>query len=103
MSSKKPYGSRSLLFGGIGVILLILSYAITPDVPQGFMYFMIGTIFILSLTFITFGIMNSVIALRRKETGKIKYAGLIVPIIIISYIIVIPIIMGLLFTLNNHP
>ena len=103
MFFNKNYSFWSALFGTSGIILLILSYIISPDNPEGFIYYLITIVFIASLFSLLTGFISSIFALKKKEEGKRKYVGLFIPLFIIVCIILIPVIMGILFVLNNNP
>lgn len=103
MIFNKSYSFWSTLFGILGIIFLILSYIVSPNNPEGFIYYLVIIIFVASLFSLLIGFISGIFALKNKESGKRKYIGLFIPLFIVIFIILIPIIMGLLFALNNNP
>ncbi|WP_022794801.1 hypothetical protein [Marinococcus halotolerans] len=99
----KPYSYWSVVTSLLGIAFLGLTYVIAPDIPQGFTLFVINILVISAAVFILIGVLSSIAAIVNKEPGIKKYLGIFIPSTIILYIVLVPLIMGLLFGINNNP
>lgn len=87
----------------MGLILLILTYMFAPDVPQAIGTVVIIVMFILTIVSLLLGIVFSIIAIKNKESGVKKYFGILIPLFILLFVILIPILMGIGFMLYDKP
>lgn len=103
MLFKKTYGYWSVLFGITGTLLLLATYLVSPSNPQGTA--VVGLMILLAVAIVTLvlGIITSTIAIKKKEGGMKKYVGILLPVFILLFIVLIPILMGLGFMLNENP
>ncbi|MEK4304375.1 MULTISPECIES: hypothetical protein [Oceanobacillus] len=69
MNLKKKYGFLSMLSSIICLILLIASYVVAPETPQGIVIIGIQLIFFMGIIFLVLGIFGSTIAMKQKEKG----------------------------------
>ncbi len=101
MIFKRTYGFWSLLLGILGVLFLILNYIVLPDNPEGISILIIRLLLGSSLISFVTGIICSIIAIKKRERGIKKYFGIIIPLFTFLFILFIPILMGILFVLND--
>lgn len=99
----KSYSYWSMVTNVFGAFSLGLTYVIAPGIPQGFTLFAVNVLVISAAVFILLGAVSSIAAIVNKEPGKKKYIGIFVPSTIILYIVLVPIVMGLLFGINDNP
>lgn len=99
----KSYSFWSMTASLLGAASLGLSYVIAPDIPQGFTLFVINVLLISAAVFILAGVLSSIAAIVNKEPEKKKYIGILIPFTVILYIVLVPIVMGLLFGINDNP
>lgn len=103
MNLKNKYGFLSMLSSIIGLLLLIASYAVAPEAPKGVVVIGIQLIFFIAIIFLVLGIFGSTIAMKQKEKGVKKYVGFLLPILILLFILLVPILMAIGFMLNDCP
>ena len=99
----KSYSYWSVVTSLLGAASLGFTYVMAPDIPQGFTLFVVNVLVISAAVLILLGAVSSIAAIVIKEPGKKKYIGIFVPSTIILYIVLVPIVMGLLFGINNNP
>lgn len=92
MIFKKTNGFWSTLLSIIGTLLLIATYAVA-DGPQGIEVVLIAAMMILSIILLLLGIVSSIVAIKKKEPGTKKYLGILLPVLIVLYVILVPILM----------
>lgn len=97
----KTYSYWSPLLGTIGFILLISVYALAPDVPQGAILVALFVGLILSIGLLKIGLIAGIIAIWKRETGFKKYIGILLPVLIIVFAILVPLLMAIGFILND--
>ncbi|MUV37676.1 hypothetical protein JNUCC1_01482 [Lentibacillus sp. JNUCC-1] len=103
MIFNKPYGYWSAVMGLAGTLFLIASYVVAPDHPQGLMSGIIMLLMVLAGLSLISGIVTSIIGIKNKEAGTKKYIGILMPILITLFFILVPVIMALGFMLNDNP
>lgn len=103
MILNKTYGYYSALCSVIGTLLLIITYTLVPNGPKGIMVIVVSITLILSIILLIMGIICSVLAIKNKEPSIKKYIGILLPILIILFIALIPLLMAIGFMLNNNP
>ena|SRR5690625_4400691 len=99
----KSYSFSSALFSIVGLLLLIMTYVIAPDHPQGIIVFVMVITLSLAVILLVAGIIASILAIKKKELGVRKYFGILVPIFIVLFYILMPLIMGIGFIIHNQP
>lgn len=80
MKSTKNYSFWSLFSTIIGFLILIVSYLVTPDRPEGFIMVGLQVMTILAILLLILGILVSIIVIKQKEKGLKKYVGIILPV-----------------------
>src|SRR5690625_7778491 len=103
MNKGKSYSFSSALFSIVGLLFLIMTYVIAPDHPQGIIVFVMMITLGLAVILLVAGIVTSILAIKNKELGVRKYFGILVPIFIGLFYILMPLIMGIGFILNDQP
>lgn len=103
MTSNKPYGYWSILFSVAGSLLLVASYLISPNEPQGMIVIGLQIMLLSAIVLLGLGVVTSILAIRKKEEGIKKYTGILLPVIIILFAVLVPILMGIGFMLNDNP
>lgn len=103
MILNKTYGYWSVLFSIAGTFLLITTYLIAPDDPQGMIVVIMKIMLALAVIFLPLGIISSIFAIKKKEVGTKKYVGILLPVLIVLFYILVPIIMGIGFMVNDKP
>ncbi len=68
---------------------------IAPDYPEGPIRYLIGSSLLISGVSFLFGIISSILAIKNKELGVKKYVGIFTPLLVILYVILVPILIGL--------
>lgn len=58
---------------------------------------------IVTIILLLAGIVASILAIKNKETGTKKYAGLLIPVVIVLYFILVPLLMAIGFMINDNP
>lgn len=100
MILNKTYGFWSTLLSILGLLLLIATYAVA-DGPEGFMVVIVATILTLSVISLVLGIVYSILAIKNKEPSIKKYTGILLPVLIILYFVLVPFLMAIGFMLNG--
>ncbi|MFD2705846.1 hypothetical protein [Salibacterium lacus] len=103
MIVNKTFSFWAFLTSVLGVVFFILSHAAAPRVPQGFIAILTAFLYILAVILLLVGLISAVTAVIRKEPKKIKYAGVVIPFLIILYYILVPVIMALLWGMSDSP
>jgi len=103
MFLNKPYGYWSVLLSIVGSLFLVTPYFISPSDPQGMIVISMKIMLVVAIFLLTLGIVASILAIKKKEVGVKKYFGILLPILIILFVILIPILMGIGFMLNDNP
>lgn len=101
MQLTRPYSYCSFLLAVVGFFAFILSYAVSPDYPQGIFYGVIYVLFYGSIAAMFIGMVLGLIAIFRQENGKRKYVGVILPIGLALFLLFIPLIMAGLLIVND--
>ncbi|MFD1416951.1 hypothetical protein [Oceanobacillus jeddahense] len=102
MNVKKNYGFWSMLSSIMGLILLIVSYAVAPEEPQGMVTIGILVLFFTAILFLVLGTIGSTLAMKQQEKGRKKYVGIFLPVLILLFVVLVPILMGIGFILNDN-
>ncbi|SFL91396.1 hypothetical protein [Salibacterium qingdaonense] len=100
MIGSKTYSFWAALTSITGFFFYMLSYA-APDVPQGLTAFLIEWLFKLGLFLMVLGFISGLTALFRGEPEKKKYIGIGSPFLLGLYYLLVPIVMGLLFGIDD--
>jgi len=103
MILNKSYSYWSVLLSIIGSLLLVTTYLISPADPHGIIIIVMKILLALAIIFLISGILASILAIKKKEEGTKKYIGILLPILVILFVILIPILMGIGFMLNENP
>lgn len=103
MFLNKSYSYWSLVLSIVGSLFLVTPYLISPVHPQGFIVLMMKAMLIIAIILLILGCATSFYAIKKKEEGVKKYVGILLPLFIILFIILIPILMGVGFILNDFP
>src|SRR5690625_5597982 len=90
MIKGKSYSFSSALFSIVGLLLLIMTYVIAPDHPQGIIVFVMVITLGLAVILFVAGFMASILAIKKKELGVRKYFGILVPIFIFLFYLFMP-------------
>lgn len=99
----KSYSFYSALFSIIGLLSLIMTYVIAPDHPQGFIVFVMVITLSLAVILLIAGIITSILAIKNRELGVRKYFGILVPIFIGLFYILMPLIIGIGLIIHDQP
>lgn len=103
MILNKSYGFWSTSLSVIGTLLLIATYLLAPDTPQGMIVVIIYIMQVLAIVLLPLGIIASIFAIKNKEIGIKKYTGILMPVLIILFIVLIPLLMAIGFMINDNP
>lgn len=102
MILNKSYGYWSVLLSMVGSFFLVTSYLISPDNPKNMMVVLIKIMLIVAVILMILGVVMSILAIRKKEYGFKKYVGILLPLFIVLILILIPILMGVGFIINDN-
>ncbi|MDC3414757.1 hypothetical protein [Terrihalobacillus insolitus] len=94
MVLNKKYGVWSTVISFIGIFLLIVSYSISPN-PSSGQKVIIGLFFFTALGSMLMGIILGVIGIKKKEKGFMKYAGILIVLLLAIGLAMIPLLMGI--------
>ena len=103
MILNKTYSYWSVLLSIVGTLLLIGTYFLSPSDPQGMIVVGLKIMFTAAIILLVLGIISSTLAIKKKENGMKKYVGILLPVLIILFVILIPILMAIGFMLNDNP
>lgn len=103
MILNKNFSYWSVLFSIVGSLLLITTYLISPGDPQGMIIMSMKIMLTVAIILLALGIITSILAIKKKENGSKKYIGILLPILIILFVILVPILMGIGFMFNDKP
>ncbi|WP_312476156.1 hypothetical protein [Neobacillus sp.] len=59
--------------------------------------------FAVAIILFALGIIASILSIKLKENGTKKYVGILLPVLIILFVILFPILMAIGFMLNDKP
>lgn len=97
----KSFSSWSILLGIPGLVMSVLCFLVYLGDPQGFIYYLVTTIFTLSMFAILLSFILSIFAFKIGQNGKRKFIGMFIPAIIIAYIVLVPALSGFLLAFNE--
>lgn len=103
MILNKSFDYWSVLFSIVGTLLLVTIFLISPSDPQGIIIVGMKIMLLVAIILLALGIVTSILAIKKKEAGVKKYVGILLPIFIILFAILIPILMGIGFMINDNP
>jgi len=103
MNINKSYSFYSALQSVAGLLFLLMTYMIAPDHPAGMIKIIMAIMLGLAIILLITGIATSILSIKRKELGVTKYIGLLIPVLIVLFILLMPFIIGIGFIINDQP
>src|SRR5690625_3732473 len=97
MFLKKTYSYWSALCSIIVTLLLISTYVIAPDYPEGIIVVIMKIMMALTILLFLLGMIGSIMAIKNKDTGIKKYTGILLPTLILLFFILVPFFMAIGF------
>ena len=100
MIFNKTYGHWSTIVSVFGTLLLMATYI--PNNPEKFTV-IIMIMLVLAIILLVSGIILSILAIKNNEVGTKKYIGILLPVLIILFIVLVPFLMAVGFLINDNP
>jgi len=93
MASMKK-GVYSTILSLLGVFLFIMSYSISTN-PTSNEKILIGVLFFTGIASMISSIVFGILGVKSKEKGFLKYAGMLIMLLVVVGLLLIPLFMGI--------